>query len=228
MKNILSTFAVLVAVLFTCTLSASTLPGGAQTGAAPQSSSALVTLSIPQSIGVSVASNFVLDFNSASKCWGSGSSQGTFPQSPTGQTVYTFAASSAPTSNAANVACPSSGPQSDSGAVSIYSNIPGSTGHLQTSLSDGGSGAQAAKFSDLIADVITAGRLKLNNKTGACGAGSIASPHALTVAAADYVTAIPPTGWSDCSQSLSLTLDAATIVSAGTATGTLVFTMVHP
>jgi hypothetical protein len=42
------------------------------------------------------------------------------------------------------------------------------------------------------------------------------------------VTAIPQTGWSTCEQTLALTLDAATTVHAGTATGTITFTAVNP
>jgi hypothetical protein len=204
-------------------------PEGQKTGTSPQSSGALVTLALPSVVGASVANNFVLDFNSGTKCWGSGSTQGTFPQATSGTTVYTFAVSAPaiPIPNTANVACPGAGAQPDVGAVQVFS-TSASNSRLQAGIVDGGQGAQATAYTGLIPDIYSASRLKLATVSGTCGGGAIVTPHTMTVAAANYVTAIPATGWSDCNQTLSLTLAAATPVSGGTATGTMTFTIVNP
>jgi hypothetical protein len=202
-------------------------PQGQQTGASPQTSGALVTLALPSVVGVSAAHNYVLDFSSGTKCWGSGSTQGTFPQAVAGTTIYTFAVSATSIASSANVACPGAGSQSDVGAVQVFS-TSASNSRLQVGIVDGGQGAQATAFTGLIPDIYSAARLKSATVAGTCGGGTIVTPHTMTVAASNVVTAIPATGWSDCNQTLSLTLAAATPVSGGTATGTMTFTIVNP
>jgi hypothetical protein len=203
-------------------------PQGQQSGASPQSSGALVTLAIPSVLGISVAHNFVLDFNSGTKCWGSTSSQGTFPQAASGSTSYTFAVSATSIASSSNVACPGAGAQADVGMVQVFSTAS-TNSRLQANLLDGGQGAQATKLSDLIADVFTSNRLKLAIPGGdTCGGGTKTSPMNLGTASANEVTAIPATGWGNCQQTLSLTLASSTAVVAGTATGTLTFTIVNP
>jgi hypothetical protein len=217
-------------LLATMQAPAATLPDGQKSGATPQTSGALVTMAFPGVIGVNVAHNFVIDFNSGTKCWGSSSTQGTFPQAASGTTTYTFAVVTTATDPATTaVACTGSGSQSDVATVQVFSTFAAATGHLQVGIADGGQGGSATKFSDLIADVFSASRLKLDT-SDSCGGGTVDHGHALLAAGAmsDYVTVIPATGWSDCKQKLSLTLASSTAVAAGTATGTLTFTMVHP
>jgi hypothetical protein len=207
---------------------AQTLPGLVHSGTSPQSSAALVTLAIPSVVGVNVGHNFVLDFNSGTTCWGT-TGAATFPQAPSGTTTYKFAVNSASiASTGVNVACPGAGAQPEVATVQVFSNMTGATGHLQVSITDGGGGAQATTFSGLIPDIFTGTRLKLTKISGTCGGGTVPASYNMTTSPADYVTLIPPTGWSDCNQTLSLTLDAGTLVAAGTATGTLTFTMIHP
>jgi hypothetical protein len=220
----------LAAVLFGVLLAGAALaqfPQGQQSGATPQSSGALVTLALPSVVGVNVAHNYVLDFNSGTKCWGAGSTQGTFPQAASGTTTYTFAVSATSIASSANVACPGAGSQPDVGTMQVFS-TSATTSHLQTGIVNGAQGAQVTTFTGLIPDIYTASRLSLAKVAGTCGGGVVVTPHTMTVAASNYVTAIPATGWSDCTQTLSLTLAAATPVSAGTATGTMTFTMISP
>jgi len=204
-------------------------PQGVTSGASPQSSSALVTLAIPAVVGVNVGHNFVLDFNSGTRCWGTSSTQGTFPQAASGNTTYTFAVSSASIPNSSNVACPAAGAQPDIGTVQVFSTLSGAS-RLQASLSDGGTGAQATLFTGLISDIFSANRLQLLIQGGdSCGTGATkTSPFNVAVAAANQVTGIPQTGWVNCRQTLQLTLAAATTVTSGTATGTLQYTIVSP
>jgi hypothetical protein len=176
---------------------------------------------------VNVAHNFVLDF-SPGGCYGSGSTRGTFPQAASGTTTYTFAVVTTATDPAStNVACTGSGSQSDLAMVQVLSGYAASNCRLQASIVNGGQGAQVTTLTALIADMWSASRLKLATSES-CGGGSPVSPHTMSVAATDYVTAIPQTTWSNCRQTLSLTLAAGTVVAAGTATGTLTFTMVNP
>lgn len=220
----------LVAVCFALLVAGEALaqfPQGVKSGASPQGSGALVSLAIPAVLGVNVAHNFVLDFNSGTKCWGTTGS-GTYPQGPAGNTTYTFAVNSASIASSANVACPGAGAQPDVATVQVFSTF-GTNSRLQASVLDGGQGAQATAFTDLIADVFSANRLQLTIPGGdTCGGGTKVSPFNLAVAAANQVTAIPRTGWSNCTQTLSLTLAAGTSVTAGTATGTLTYTIVNP
>jgi hypothetical protein len=203
-------------------------PQGAASGASPQSRGALVTLALPAVLGVNVAHNFVLDFNSGTKCWGTTSTQGTFPQAPSGNTTYSFAVSATSIPSSANVACPGAGAQADVGTVQVFSTLPAAS-RLQASIVNGGQGAQATTFTGLIADIFSANRLQLTIPGGdTCGGGTKVSPYNLQVAAGNQVTAIPATGWSNCNQTLSLTLAAATPITAGTATGTMTYTMVSP
>ncbi|MEP6992900.1 MAG: hypothetical protein ABI968_00165 [Acidobacteriota bacterium] len=202
-------------------------PQGVKSGASPQASGALVSLAIPAVLGVNVAHNFVLDFNSGTKCWGT-TGFGSYPQAPAGNTTYTFAVNSASIASSANVACPGAGAQPDVATVQVFSTFAANS-RLQASIVDGGQGAQATTFTGLIADVFSANRLTLSIPGGdTCGGGTKVSPYNLQVAAGNEVTAIPRTGWSNCTQTLSLTLAAATPVTAGSATGTLTYTIVNP
>lgn len=208
------------------TAMAVTLPSGIVTGVSPESSAALVTLAIPAVVGVNVAHNFVLDFNSGTKCWGTTSSQGTFPQASSGTTTYTFAVSTTPTNSATtNVACPGAGAQPDVATVQVLSTY-GSASKLQASIVDGGVGGQATAFTALIPDIFSATRLTLS--TADCTKGTPVSPMNLLTTVASLDTAIPATGWNNCTQKLTLTLQAATPVGAGTATGILTFTISNP
>lgn len=194
-----------------------------------QTSRALATLAIPAVVGLNVGHNFVLDFSSATQCAGTTSTQTTFPQSPTVNTTYTFAVSTAQIASSANVACPGSGSQPDVATVQVFSTL-GANSRLRAQISDGGVGAQATTFAGLIPDIFTGNRLTLLITAGdSCGTGAAkTSPFVLQTAPADQVTGIPKTGWVNCTQKLQLTLNPATAVNSGTATGTLTYTMVSP
>jgi hypothetical protein len=204
-------------------------PQNVQSGASPKTSSARITLAIPAIVGVNVGHNFVLDFNSATKCWGSTSTQGTFPQAVSGNTTYTFAVSATSIGNAANVACPGANAQPDIATIQVFSTVAANS-RLQASITNGAAGGQATTFTTLIADIFTANRLRLTIQAGdSCGTGAAkVSPFNLAVAAANQVTAIPTTGWVDCRQTLGLTLASTTALASGTATGTLAYTIVNP
>ncbi len=220
----------IVAVCFTLFVAgqaSAQFPQGVKSGASPQARQALVSLAIPAVLGVNVAHNFVLDFNSGTKCWGT-TGFGSYPQAPAGNTTYTFAVSAASIPNTVNVACPGAGAQPDVATVQVFSTFA-TNSRLQAAIADGGLGAQATTFTGLIPDVFSANRLQLTIPGGdACGGGTKVSPYNLQVAAGNEVTAIPQTGWSNCTQTLSLTLAAATPVTSGTATGNLTYTMVNP
>lgn len=202
-------------------------PQGVKSGGSPQASGALVSLAIPAVLGVNVAHNFVLDFNSGTKCWGT-TGFGSYPQAPSGNTTYTFAVNSASIASSANVACPGAGAQPDVATVQVFSTFA-TNSRLQASIVDGTQGAQATAFTGLIPDVFSANRLQLTIPGGdSCGGGTKVSPYNLQVAAGNEVSAMPQTGWSNCTQTLSLTLAAGTPVTAGSATGTLTYTMVNP
>jgi hypothetical protein len=221
--------AVFLAFAFGGTAMAATLPDGLKSGTSPQSSGALVTLSLPSVVGVNVGHNFVLNFNSGSTCYGNTGAT-SFPQAASGNTTYTFAVTTTATDPATTaVACPGANGQADVATVQVFSTFAAATGLLQAGIVDGGQGGSATKFSDLIADIFSFNRLTLVKNGGdTCGGGTAVSPMNLGTSAANLVTAIPATGWSDCKQTLKLTLASGTAVKSGTATGTLTFTISHP
>jgi hypothetical protein len=225
-NRILPVLLLFAGLLATMRAPGATLPDGLKSGGSPQSSGALVTLALPSIVGVNVAHNFVLDFNSGTKCYGSSSTQGTFPQAASGTTTYTFAVTVTPYDPTnTNVACPGANAQPDLATVQILSSATGS--RLQASIQDGGWGAQATALTNLIADIFSQTRLKMTTSDG-CGGGTPVSPMNLGTSAGNVATTIPKTGWADCKQKLTLTLAAGTAVAAGTASGTLTFTMSNP
>lgn len=204
-------------------------PQGVLSGGTPQHSAALATLAIPQVIGVNVGHNFVLDFNSGTKCWGT-TGNGSFPQGASGTTTYTFAVSATSIPSSQNVVCPSAGALPDVGMVQVLSTLS-TTIHMTVGITDGGSGGQATTLTGLIPDIFSATRLQLVIPGGdTCGGGTKVSPYSLLASGATGtdVSAIPKTGWSACEQTLQLTLASTTSVAAGTATGILTYTMISP